>query len=70
MDQSPFREADSRPADGLLPCSQQLTTGPYPEPDDSIPKPVSLRSALILYSRLRLGLPMGRNILPGKRSDN
>jgi hypothetical protein len=33
-----------------LPCSQEPSTGPYPEPDQSI---------LILNSHLRLGLPSG-----------
>ena len=45
--------------DGSLPHSQQLTTYPYPEPDQSspCPYPTSLRSILILSFHLRLGLP-------------
>jgi hypothetical protein len=44
-----------------LPCSQQPTIGPYPEPDESSPhiNAVSLRFILILSSHLRLGLPSG-----------
>jgi hypothetical protein len=30
--------------EGLLPCSQGLATGPYPEPDESIPYPFTLFS--------------------------
>jgi hypothetical protein len=37
------------------PYSQEPPTGPYPEPSH----PVSLRSILILYIHLRLGLPNG-----------
>lgn len=44
--------------EGSLPCSQMLSTCPYPEPDSSSPHPTilipSLRSTLILPSRLRL----------------
>jgi hypothetical protein len=43
-----------------LPCSQEPSTGPSPEPDKSNPShPVSLRSILILPTHLRLGLPSG-----------
>jgi hypothetical protein len=41
--------------------SQQLATGPYPEPVESNPhpQPISLRSILIPSYHLRLGLPSG-----------
>jgi hypothetical protein len=45
-----------------LQCSQQPATGPYPESDASSPHPhhpVSLRSSLILFSHVRVGLPSG-----------
>jgi hypothetical protein len=43
---------------GSSPCSQGPSTGPYPEPVRSIPSHrLSLRSILILYTHLRLGLP-------------
>jgi hypothetical protein len=45
-----------------LQCSQEPSTGPYPEPDQSSPylsHPVSLRSVLTLSTDLRLGLPSG-----------
>jgi hypothetical protein len=46
--------------EGSLPCSQEPSTGPYPEPDQSNPAhPISLRSILLLTTRLRLGLPSG-----------
>jgi hypothetical protein len=48
--------------EGSLPCSQQPSTGPYPESDQSSPippHPMSLRSILILSTHLRLGLPSG-----------
>jgi hypothetical protein len=43
-----------------LPCSQEPSTGPYPEQDQSNPIhtiPSYLRSILILFTHLRLGLP-------------
>jgi hypothetical protein len=46
--------------EGSLPCSQEPSTGPYPEPDRSSPyHPICLRSILILSTDLRLGLSSG-----------
>jgi hypothetical protein len=46
--------------EGSLPCSQEPSTGPYPEPYKSNPHhPISIRSILILSTDLRLGLPSG-----------
>jgi hypothetical protein len=45
--------------DGSLPCSQEPSTNVCPEPDQSSPHPISLRSILILSTHLRLGLPSG-----------
>jgi hypothetical protein len=44
-------------SEGSLPCSQEPSTGPYPEPDQSTPW--SLRSVLTLSTHPRLGLPSG-----------
>jgi hypothetical protein len=43
-------------SEGSLPCSQEPSTGPYPEPDQSSPY---RRSILTLSSHLRLGFPSG-----------
>jgi hypothetical protein len=46
--------------EGSLPCSQKLSTYPYPEPGQSRPyhrNPISIRPILILFTLLRLGLP-------------
>jgi hypothetical protein len=44
--------------EGSIPCSQEPSTGPYPEPYQSNPlHPISLRSILVLSTHLRLGLP-------------
>jgi hypothetical protein len=43
--------------EGSSPCSQEPSTGPYPQPDESSPYyPIYLRSISILSSHLRLGL--------------
>ena len=44
-----------------LPRSQDHTTCPYNEPDQSSPRPhpTALRSTLTLFSHLRLGIPSG-----------
>jgi len=42
-----------------LSFSQEHATGPCPEPDASSPHPHTLRSILILSSKLRLGLLNG-----------
>jgi hypothetical protein len=43
-----------------LPCIQESSTSPYPEPDQSnLYHPISLSSILILYTHLRLGFPSG-----------
>jgi hypothetical protein len=48
-------------SEGSLPCSQEPSTGPYPEPDQSNPyhSILSFRSILILSSHLHLGHPIG-----------
>jgi hypothetical protein len=70
MGLSPAREATSCVAtqelpqhfmkpEGSLPCSQQPSSGPYPEPDQSSSYHpiVCQKYILILYTHLHLGLP-------------
>jgi hypothetical protein len=46
--------------EGSLPCSQEPSTGPCPEPDQAIPpNPLLLSFILILCTYLRLGIPIG-----------
>jgi hypothetical protein len=45
--------------EGSSQCSQEPSTGPYPEPDQSSPYYLILRSILILSIHLRLDLPSG-----------
>jgi hypothetical protein len=47
-----------REPEGSSPCSQEPSTGPYPEPDQSSPH-YPILSLLILFTHLRLGLPSG-----------
>jgi hypothetical protein len=44
--------------EGSLPCSQEPSTGPYPQPGQSS-KYFSIRSILILSSQKRLDIPSG-----------
>jgi hypothetical protein len=39
-------------SEGSLPCSQRPTTGPYPKPNESSPQLPTLRTILILSSRI------------------
>jgi hypothetical protein len=48
--------------EGSLPCSQEPSTGPYPEPDQSNPYHPIL-SLLIFFTHLRIGLPSGLFLL-------
>jgi hypothetical protein len=53
--------------EGSLLCSQEPSTGLYPEPDQSIPShTISVRSILILSTHLCLGLPSA--LFPSKFS--
>jgi hypothetical protein len=48
--------------EGSLPCSQEPSTGSYPEPDQPNPYhliPSLLRSILIVSTHLRFGFPSG-----------
>jgi hypothetical protein len=46
--------------EGSSPCSQEHSSGPYPEQvSSSTTHPISLRSILILSTHLHLGLPSG-----------
>jgi hypothetical protein len=59
--------------EGSSPCSQESSTGPYPEPDRSIPYhtiPSSLRAILILSTHLRLGLGLPSGLFPSGFSTN
>jgi hypothetical protein len=45
---------------GSILCSQEASTGPYPEPYQSTPShPISIRFILILSTNPRLGLHSG-----------
>jgi hypothetical protein len=50
--------------EGLLPCSQEPATGPYPDADESSPHPQTIptRFVLILSSSLHLDRPS--NLFP------
>jgi hypothetical protein len=59
-------------AEGSLPHSQELSTCPYPEPDQSSPQhpnPISTRYILILFIHPRLDLP-GSLFHSGFRTNN
>jgi hypothetical protein len=46
--------------EGSSPYTQEHTTGPYPEPEESSPdRPIPVKSILISFSHLCLGLPSG-----------
>jgi hypothetical protein len=53
-------EEDDEEEEGSLSCSQQPSTGSYPEPDQSIlPHHIYLRFILLLFSHLRPGVSSG-----------
>jgi hypothetical protein len=52
--------------EGSLPCSQETSNGPYPEPEQSSPYNLIYISKihLLLYSHLRLGLVLPSGLFP------
>jgi hypothetical protein len=61
MELSPFWEAAFMGPEDSLPCSQQPSTGPYPEPNQSSPyHPISSKIHFnVFFTYVRLGLSSG-----------